>query len=87
MWVTDGANNQTGWSNAKYDALIADAAAESDPQQRMKMLHDAERILMDEVPIIPIYFYVSINMVSPRVHGFAPNIQDIHPLSVIRVEK
>ncbi len=87
MWVTDGANNQTGWSNAKYDALIADAAAESDPQQRMKMLHDAERILMDEVPIIPIYFYVSINMVSPRVHGFAPNIQDVHPLSVIRVEK
>jgi oligopeptide transport system substrate-binding protein len=87
MFVTDGANNQTGWSNAEYDRLIHDSAAESDPVVRMQMLHDAERILMDEIPIIPIYFYVSISMVNPRVHGFAPNIQDIHPLTVIRVEK
>jgi len=43
--------------------------------------------LMDEIPIIPIYFYVSINMVNPRVHGFAPNRLDMHPLTVIRVQK
>jgi oligopeptide transport system substrate-binding protein len=42
---------------------------------------------MDELPIIPIYFYVSINMVKPNVMGFYANIQDLHPLYLLRMEK
>jgi oligopeptide transport system substrate-binding protein len=86
MFVTDGANNQTGWSNETYDKLIKDAAAESDPHKRMEILHEAETILMEELPIIPIYFYVSINMVHPRVKGFSANIQDLHPLHILSVD-
>ena len=59
MYVTDGENNSTGFCNAEYDQLIADAAKEPDEAKRMQMLERAERILMDEMPIIPIYFYVS----------------------------
>jgi oligopeptide transport system substrate-binding protein len=86
MWVTDGENNETGWSNAKYDQLIRDAAAETDSQKRLAIFERAERILMDEQPIIPIYFYMVVNMVNPRVQGFYPNIQDLHPLHLLRVK-
>ena len=86
MWVTDGPNNQTNWSNKKYDQLIADAKTEQDPTKRMKIMHDAERILMDEIPVIPIYFQVSKNMVRSYVKGFHPNLQDVHPLHLLRID-
>jgi oligopeptide transport system substrate-binding protein len=86
MFVTKGENNCTGFSNAEYDKLIADAAKESDPQKRMKMLESAERLLMEEMPIIPVYFYVSRNMVRPRVRGFYNNLQDTHALNAIWID-
>ena len=42
---------------------------------------------MDEMPIIPIYYYVSNNMVKPYVTGFYPNIQDLHPLHHIKIDR
>jgi oligopeptide transport system substrate-binding protein len=86
MFVTDGGNNQTGWSNPRYDKLIEAAQAEHDPLRRMKYFHDAEVILMDELPIIPIYFRVSRNMIRPYVHGFYPNLLDWHPLDTIWID-
>lgn len=86
MYVTDGENNSTGFSNAEYDQLIADAAREPDERQRMHLLERAERILMDDLPIIPIYFYVSSNMVKPRVRGWYNNLQDTHPLRGIWID-
>ena len=53
----------------------------------MGVLQQAEQLLMQELPIIPIYFYVSINMVNPRIEGFSANIQDIHPLHILRRKK
>jgi oligopeptide transport system substrate-binding protein len=78
MFVTGGENNKTGWGNEEYDALIASAAAEADENVRLELLREAEGILMDELPIIPIYFYVTQNMVAPRLGGFHENIQDEH---------
>jgi oligopeptide transport system substrate-binding protein len=85
MFQTGNENNQTGWSNKRYDALIALAAAEPDAAKRMNHLHEAETILLDEQPIIPIYFRVSKNLVNPRVKGFFNNVQDEHPLKWIEV--
>ncbi|MBP90062.1 MAG: peptide-binding protein [Planctomycetaceae bacterium] len=87
MWITDGENNETGWSNAEYDALVQKAAEEPDADQRLRWMEQAEAILMDELPVIPIYYYVSKGMVSPRVKGFFPNIQDQHPLYWMRIEE
>jgi len=78
MFVTGGENNKTGWGNAEYDRLITASASEADPTARLAILKDAEAILMDEMPIIPIYFYVTQNMVAPRLGGFYGNIQDEH---------
>lgn len=87
MFVTGGGNNQTGWSNARYDQLIAAAAGESQSDRRLAMLHEAETILMAELPIVPVYFRVSRNMVRPYVRGFYHNIQDVHPLEAISIDQ
>ncbi|PQO44959.1 peptide ABC transporter substrate-binding protein [Blastopirellula marina] len=87
MFVTGGENNQTGWSNAEYDQLIRDAQSESDPAKRLEMLTKAEQILMDEMPIMPIYYYVSLNIVRPYVKNFYPNIQDLHPLHILEIDE
>ena len=87
MYVTNGENNNTGFSDPQYDKLIADAAKEPDQHQRMQILESAERMLMDEMPIIPIYFYVSRNIVRPYVRGFYNNLQDTHPLNAIWIDR
>lgn len=87
MFVTGGANNQTNWSNARYDELVEKAGSEFDPPKRLQMLAEAEQILLDEMPIIPIYWAVTFNLVKPHVQGFYAHPQDWHPLQLLRVEK
>jgi oligopeptide transport system substrate-binding protein len=87
MYVTGGENNQTGWSNKRYDELVEQAKTTRDPEARLALLHEAEAILMDEVPIVPIYFYVSRNMVRPYVRGFYNNLQDMHPLQYLWIDR
>jgi oligopeptide transport system substrate-binding protein len=84
MFVTNGGNNRTGWSNAVYDSLIARAAEEPVPEQRMEILREAEKLLVeDELPILPLYYYVSLNMYDDWVQGIYPNIRNIHPLKYL----
>ena len=83
MFTSNSGNNDAGWSNRRYDALIAQAAATSDQERRFALFQDAESILMTELPIMPIYTYVSKSLVSPDVRGWYPNILDIHPYKYI----
>jgi oligopeptide transport system substrate-binding protein len=85
MFMSGNANNQTGWKNDRYDELMQQAAGEGDPPRRMEILREAEALLLDEQPILPIYFYVSKNLVHPRVKGFFSSVQDEHPLKFIEV--
>ena len=86
MWLTGGGNNQTGWSNARYDQLIQEASQTSNPAARFEKFQKAEAILLDEMPVIPIYFYVSLTLVKPNVRGWYPNILDHHPYKYIHLE-
>jgi oligopeptide transport system substrate-binding protein len=70
LWVTGGGQNSTGWSNKVYDALIAKEKATVDPKVRMAALHAAEKILMTEMPILPIYFYTNPVLVSKSIKNF-----------------
>lgn len=87
MFETGNENNQTGWGNADYDKLIGAAASEPDAAKRFKALGDAEKILMTELPIAPIYFYVSKDMVQPYVKGFYHNLRDEHPLWALSIDE
>jgi oligopeptide transport system substrate-binding protein len=87
LFTGASANNNTGWANDRYDALVEEAARERLPERRQSLYDAAQRILCEEeVPIAPL-FVQSINLaVSPRVHGFEPNPMDILFLDRVRVE-
>jgi oligopeptide transport system substrate-binding protein len=88
MFVTGGGNNQTGWSNARYDTLIRQAGETADPEARMKVLVEAEQILVrDELPIAPVYTYAGKGLVNRNFEGFQLNILDQHPLKAIRPKR
>jgi oligopeptide transport system substrate-binding protein len=70
-------NNRTGWSDAEYDRLL-ERAAVAEPQQRVDLLAQAEERLLWECPLIPIYSYVSQNLVNPRLGGFGSNLLNEH---------
>ncbi len=84
MWITDGPQNDTNWSNKDFDRLLQEAGAEPDQAKRMKLLQDAEQIFVDELPVIPIYFYTSLNMVKNDVDGFFPTVLDKHPIQLLQ---
>ena len=69
MWVADSGNNDTGYANPEYDKLIDTAKKTGDQAVRMQAMHDAEKILMEELPIMPIYFYVNNYVASDKVSG------------------
>jgi oligopeptide transport system substrate-binding protein len=85
MFTTTNGQNNTGFSNPEYDRLIVAAGKELDPVRRMNLLHQAEAILMEELPIVPIYFYVTKNLLKPEVTGFFDNVRDTHPYNRIRL--
>jgi oligopeptide transport system substrate-binding protein len=57
LWVTDGPYNDAGYSNAQYDEYVQTARNSIDPAERMEAMRNAEKLLMEEMPVIPIYFY------------------------------
>jgi oligopeptide transport system substrate-binding protein len=88
LWLPGGGNNQTGWSNKRYDELIGQAACKlAKPDDRMRTLQEAERILLEDLPVLPLFTYVNKGMLSRRVKGWYPNILDQHPLKYINLER
>lgn len=83
IFTTGNPNNQTGWSNRRYDALIAEAGRASEPERRLKLFSEAEAILLNEAPIIPIFIYSTVRLVDPRVEGWFDNLLDQHPYKAI----
>lgn len=85
MWVTNNSNNYGFWSNADYDAIIADCvtgAYVNDYDARWDALYDAEQIVMDEAVIAPLYTKSNANLIKTGVEGI-----DFHPVALNRVYK
>ncbi len=76
MWVTDGGNNQTGYSNPDYDRLLASALSAPSEAARMEIYQQLEALIVRDLPVIPINFYKTIRAVSPKVKGWQPNLLD-----------
>ncbi|MBL0388059.1 peptide ABC transporter substrate-binding protein [Tumebacillus sp. ITR2] len=74
MFVTGGSFNDPQWSNASYDDLIKKGKAEGDPKKRMSYLYDAEKLLMKEMPIGPLYFRARAFVIKPYVKDFLPRV-------------
>ena len=80
-------NNKTGWEDANYDSIVERANSTNDQTQRYELLKEAERILIDNMPIIPLYTYVRSYQLSPDVKGYNPHILDHHHPKFIYLER
>jgi oligopeptide transport system substrate-binding protein len=69
--------NLPHYSNASYDALLTSAAAQLDSQSRAALLEEAERVMLAEHPLIPLYFYVNKHLVKPQVAGWYDNVMNV----------
>ncbi|MGB0292268.1 MAG: peptide ABC transporter substrate-binding protein [Luteolibacter sp.] len=86
MWTRGNGNNNTGWSSEEYEALLRQAAQQSDPDERVKILAKAEKILLDDAPIAPLAWYTRLYFHRPEVKGWYPLLLDNHPWKHITLE-
>lgn len=85
MWITNNNNNYGLWSNKEYDSIIAECTTGklcTDAQGRWNRLFDAEKIVMDEAVIYPLYTQCNAEMMSSKVTGV-----EFHPVALNRVYK
>jgi oligopeptide transport system substrate-binding protein len=85
MWTTGNNNNYGLWSNPDYDTIIADCTTGkhiTDLEARWSALYDAERIVMNEAVIAPVYTKADANMIRTGVSGI-----EFHPVALNRVYK
>lgn len=85
MWTTGNSNNYGLWSNADYDAIIESCTTGdlcTDPEGRWSAMYDAEKIVLDEAVIFPLYTQCNAEMISPNVTGI-----EFHPVALNRVYK
>ncbi len=71
-------DNHSKYSNPEFDALMKEVYATADLATRMQLMHDAERIVMDDAPIAPLNYYVSKRIVKPYVSGIVDNVRGIN---------
>jgi len=77
LFRSDNELNTTFYSNESFDRLMGQAEVLKGAE-RMQRLQRAENQLMTDMPVIPLYFYVSRHLLKNTVSGFEPNIRDIH---------
>lgn len=84
LFITGGGNNKTGWGNRDYDRLLKEANMMTDPVARAAKLRRVEEILLDELPILPIYHYVNHDLFHGDkwggIHGNL--IHEINPKNI-----
>lgn len=81
----NGAGNYSGYANPEYDRILAQAIAERDPRQRQQLMRRAEARLIADMPVLPLYFYVTRSLVAERIAGWEDNISNVHPSRTLRI--
>jgi oligopeptide transport system substrate-binding protein len=87
METSSGVQNYAGYSSAEFDRLMDEADRTTDGAQRNALMHQAEAIAMEDMPNIPIYYYVSKDLVSNAVKGWVDNTKDIHRTRWLSLER
>ncbi|OGQ21901.1 MAG: hypothetical protein A3C46_01380 [Deltaproteobacteria bacterium RIFCSPHIGHO2_02_FULL_44_16] len=79
--TTASTQNYSKWSNPVYDDLVlVQSGKERDPKKRFELLQQAEEMMLEQAPLIPLYHYGRPLLLDPRVKGFYGNLQDMHPV-------
>jgi ABC-type oligopeptide transport system substrate-binding subunit len=70
--------NMARYANDEFDSLMQRAANQPDLFRRRVHLEEAERVMLADHPVIPLYFYISTHLVRPEVGGWGDNVLDYH---------
>lgn len=84
--MTDDPLNDSAWGSKRYDELMELSKRAKTQDERFEYFQEADKILIDEMPLIPLYGYTTNNLVSPSVKGYYNNILDYHPYKYIYLE-
>lgn len=88
VFTTGNPNGYTGWSNKRYDALVAEIERLAPGEERTRKILAAQKILLqDEVPVVPLFHYVQSHAVSKRVVGFRVNAFGAIPFDELTLEE
>ncbi len=85
-FLSNSGNNRTGWDNPEYDRLVKEAACMVDEKARYENFQKAEAILLDELPLLPIYYYTRVFLLHPSVKNWHPTFLDHHPYKHVYLE-
>ena len=85
LWRSGGGNNCTGWGSAACDAALAAARASGHAEERRNQLRQAEQLMLEAQPVIPLYWSERTYLKSPAVSGWHPLLLDNHPLDAVQV--
>lgn len=86
MWTEGNGNNNTGWHSNEFETLLDQAAQKAEAQDRLDMLKQAEDILMQEQPALPVSWYSRNYLLQPSVKGWHPLLLDNHPWKALSLE-
>jgi oligopeptide transport system substrate-binding protein len=79
LFRTGHGRNDYGYSNSSFDALLDEVGTERVRARRERLMFEAERVLMSDHVVIPIYTYVTKRLVNPHLKGWQNNVMDHHP--------
>jgi oligopeptide transport system substrate-binding protein len=79
IFRSTSAQNLPGYASERYDQLLAEAEATVVADEQMRLYAAAEAVLLEDAPIVPLYFYVSKHLVAPAISGYESNVFDRHP--------
>jgi len=86
IFTTASGNNYTGWADSSYDAALFAAARTSEVTARNALFNQAEQILLEAAPIIPIFHYTHVFLLQPSVRGWNSTVLDHHPYKHVWLE-
>lgn len=79
LWESTNGNNNTGWGSAEFDRLLTASLDTKSQEERYEIYQRMDQILVDELPVMPIYYYNRVHLVSPKLINFFPTLLDNHP--------
>ncbi len=86
LWKKSNGNNNTGWSSKEYEELLKQASISETPEKRFQLLAEAEAVLLEEMPVLPTYWYTTNYLLHPSVKGWHPLLQNSHPYKFVDLE-
>ncbi len=87
LFLAGGGNNNTGFADPRYDEMILKLAPQAkDREERYRIFHAAETMLMEQMPILPVYTYTSKHLIHPSVKGMPANLMDSLNLKYVSLD-